>query len=225
MEVCCIGCKRKIKAIGQDEATEAHRAGRGRPVLCQACGRGLGLPGGPPDRDGAVHTSYRDRVFVRPRGCNVFIGQVTMETVRVAQPLSVVPMTPMSRRGEPGRTSVLVVDDDHDVRTVLSESFGAKGYHVHQADGADSAIRMVEDRRFDLVVLDVVLPQHTGFIVLERLRQLDVRRGIHTPVIMITGENRGEYRSLAERLDVAGFLTKPFPLQNLMMRSDEVLCA
>lgn len=227
MEAPCVNCKRKIQAIGEPKFLETQIGGRGRPVLCQACVRSLGLKLAPPDQNGAQQVSYQDRLFSRPKGCNVFVGPVAMEVVRAEAPVDadVLPLVPRPDGPRVASKQVLVVDDDPDVLGVVGEALTQKGYAVERAEGAERALQLIEQRRFDLVVLDVVLPEHTGFVVLEGLRGIDRRRGVHTPVIMMTGQKRQEYRSLAARLDVAGFLTKPFPLQNLLIRSEEVLCA
>ena len=230
MEVPCVNCKRNIRTIGDSELIKVHVATRGRLALCQACVRSLGLTVEPLDRMGTERVTHRNRVFLRPKGCNVFIGQVTLETARPTRPATAAPGDTVSlpfepKRPGPGSKRVLVVDDAPDVLAVLSEALAAKGYAVHRAKGAEVALQLVAEHTFDLVVLDAVLPEHTGFVVLEGLRGMDRHRGTHTPVIMITGELRVEYRALAARLNVAGFLTKPFPLQNLLIRSEEVLCA
>ena len=229
MDVSCSNCKRTVRAVGDVQVLAVQLTGRGRPVLCQACVRSLALSVEPADLTGTQRVVYRERVFLRPTGCNVFVGQVAREAGGLApRPASRPAVLPFRPEGDPGagaRKRVLVIDDDPDVLSVVAEALGSKGYEVGQAAGAEKAMRLLADGAFDLVVLDAVLPEHTGFIVLERLRWLDLHRGKQTPVIMITGHQHREYRSLAERLNVIAFLTKPFPLESLLVRTEEVLCA
>jgi len=225
MDVSCLNCERTIRAVGDTGSLDVQVRGRGRPVLCQACVRALGLAVDPPDLSGTVHLRHRGRTFQRPKGCNVFVGPVAMEAGYTDAAPRVLPLEAEASKPSRSAKRVLVVDDDPGVLSVVAEALRTRGYEVEGAHGGEQAMRLVEDQTFDLVVLDAVLPEHTGFIVLERLRWMDLHRAQQTPVIMMTGQRCREYRSLADRMNVFGLLLKPFPLQSLLKWSDEVLCA
>src|ERR1700741_5402288 len=77
--------------------------------------------------------------------------------------------------------SVLVVDDDVDVRSLVSELLTRAGYSVAQAPDGREALRMLYDQRPDLIVLDVSMPELDGWGTLERIRELS-----DVPVVMLS---------------------------------------
>ncbi|MCH5643120.1 MULTISPECIES: response regulator transcription factor [unclassified Gordonia (in: high G+C Gram-positive bacteria)] len=100
----------------------------------------------------------------------------------------------------------LVVDDDLGVAETVRRALASDGWAVTTAhDGVDGLWRATEGR-FDVIVLDIMLPGHNGYVVLRELRA----RGIWTPVLMLTAKD-GEYDQ-AEALDVGAddYLVKPF---------------
>src|SRR5262249_580769 len=95
------------------------------------------------------------------------------------------PRATLARGNPSGMTRILVVEDDPSIRMGLEDTLTAKGYHVDAvARGADGADRAV-DGRYDLVVLDVMLPDIDGFEVCRRIR---ASRGAsrRVPVIMLS---------------------------------------
>jgi two-component system, OmpR family, response regulator MprA len=109
---------------------------------------------------------------------------------------------------------VLIVEDDEATREVLDRGLREELFHVESvADGAAAEARAVEDG-FDLIVLDVMLPGHDGFMVCRRLRV----RGVDTPILLLTGRD-----GLADRvrgLDAGAddYLAKPFAFEELFAR-------
>ena len=82
---------------------------------------------------------------------------------------------------------------------------------------------MMSRRRYDLVLLDIGLPESNGLMVLDRLRERDNKFGSITPVIIMTGEPEAEKRELAESLQITAFLSKPFSLVRLLEHVQKVL--
>jgi DNA-binding response OmpR family regulator len=101
---------------------------------------------------------------------------------------------------------VLVVDDEPGVRTALRRGLSAEGMEVTAAEDGIEALRLAETGSFDVVVLDVMLPNLSGYRVLQRLRAQDVT----TPVLMVSAKD-GEVDQ-ADGLDLGadGYLVKPF---------------
>src|SRR5215475_14969144 len=85
----------------------------------------------------------------------------------------------------PDQGELLVVDDEPFLRDAVAASLRFLGFGVSTAENGGDALRLARERPFDLVVLDVMLPDTDGFEVVRRLR----REGCHVPVIFLTAKN------------------------------------
>ncbi len=104
--------------------------------------------------------------------------------------------------------NVLVVDDDADARSLLRDLLGTAGHRVTAASSVLEAILHVELQRFDLVLLDLTMPGMDGLQFAEFMSCH--WNTFETPVIVVSGRDDAESRSLARIYDCAGFLAKPF---------------
>jgi len=120
-----------------------------------------------------------------------------------------------------GKT-ILIVDDDPDVLTAISAGFAGTGASIETAADGNTAVHLAEKRSPDLVILDIMLPQKSGFLVLERLRQ-GKKKGDKPRVIMITGNQGRRHRQYAESLGVDEYLNKPFSMDRLVEAADKLL--
>ena len=114
---------------------------------------------------------------------------------------------------------LLVVDDEPSIRELLTASLRFAGFDVvPAADGAE-ALRLAEQHRPDLVVLDVMLPDMDGFMVTRKLRE----RGREMPILFLTA--RDETSDKVQGLTVGGddYVTKPFSLEEVVARIRAVL--
>jgi DNA-binding response OmpR family regulator len=102
---------------------------------------------------------------------------------------------------------LLVVDDIAENRTLLSRLFGKSGYEIAQADGGAAALDLIEQQRFDAVLLDIVMPGMDGLEVLKRIRKAHSQSNL--PVIMVSGRSASDDMSLARDLGANDFITKP----------------
>jgi CheY-like chemotaxis protein len=113
--------------------------------------------------------------------------------------------------------TVLVADDDEDMRALVVDTLRADGYVVTEArDGAellDHLVRAVDDplQRPDVVVTDVRMPNLSGLGVLDALR----RAHVEIPVVVMTVFAHDSVRTLARRLGAVGLLKKPFDVDDL----------
>jgi len=121
---------------------------------------------------------------------------------------------------------VLVVDDEPGIRTALVRGLGAEGMEVEAVGDGHSALAAAVTGRFDVIVLDIILPGLSGYRVLERLRAA----GVDTPVLLLSAKD-GEFDQ-ADGLDLGadGYLVKPFAfvvlvaqLKALLRRRDAAL--
>ncbi len=114
--------------------------------------------------------------------------------------------------------TVLVVDDDQELREMLVRYLRAEGFAVIEAADGDTALIRAEEADPDLVVLDVALPKVDGFEVLRRLR---ARSGVY--VIMLTAKAEEVDRVVGLTLGADDYVTKPFSPRELVARIRAVL--
>lgn len=117
----------------------------------------------------------------------------------------------MSERRLSGRT-VLVVDDDPDIRSSIDLALRSEGASTRLAGDGATAIHLGQQLHPDAVVLDMMLPRQSGFLVLEKLQEAD-----DPPVVVMITANQGRrHMEYARTLGVSAYLTKPVALQRLI---------
>ena len=117
--------------------------------------------------------------------------------------------------------SVLIVDDDADVVTAIKMALEDAGAVVQAAMDGTSAVDMAEKDMPDLVVLDMMLPKRSGFLVLERLKK-GKPKGSKPFVIMITGNLGTRHKTYAEALGVSDYINKPFRMYRLLTSIEKI---
>jgi len=110
---------------------------------------------------------------------------------------------------------ILIVDDDPEIVESIRMALQARGYEVLVARDGNQGLAMAERESPDLVILDMMMPKRSGFLVLERLRrnQQDDRL---LPVIMITANEGSRHKAYAEMLSVSDYIRKPFAMDRLL---------
>ena len=111
------------------------------------------------------------------------------------------------------RESILVVDDEDGVRSSLCAVLGDENYHVDAVGSGEAALTAVEARHYDLLLLDVWLPEMDGIETLSRVRILDP----DLPVIVISGHGNIETAVKAVRLGAQDFIEKPLSLEKMLL--------
>ena len=117
--------------------------------------------------------------------------------------------------------SVLVVDDEDALRSVLSTELISEGYTVDTAPDGDDAITILQQKTFDLVLLDIKMPRVDGFEVLRFIKQ----RYPTTKVIMLTGFADLKNAIESKKLGAEDFVSKPYDLVDLLTTIERVLSA
>ena len=114
---------------------------------------------------------------------------------------------------------VLVVDDEPNIRDLLSASLKFAGYQVQTAINGKQAVESAVTWQPDIIVLDVMLPDMNGFSITKKLRSMDV----NTPVLFLTA--RDETQDKITGLTVGGddYVTKPFSLDEILARLQAIL--
>ncbi len=115
--------------------------------------------------------------------------------------------------------SILVVEDEPDIALGLQEDLTRHGHEVDVARDGRAALERARDPKWDLVLLDVMLPYVDGFDVCRELR----RAGIRTPIIMLTAKTQEAERILGLEFGADDYVTKPFSPNELRARITAVL--
>jgi len=108
---------------------------------------------------------------------------------------------------------ILLVDDDAEIVESLRLALESQGYDVLVARDGNQGLALSERENPDLVILDMMMPKRSGFLVLEKMR-----RTRETPlrVIMITANEGSRHKAYAEMLGVDDYIRKPFPMDRLI---------
>jgi DNA-binding response OmpR family regulator len=127
---------------------------------------------------------------------------------------------PGSAADEP-RRQVLVADDEPHIGRIIQLKLELGPYDVSLVeDGREALERLSGDDPIDVVLLDIMMPYHSGLDVLEEIRKLPHRR--ETPVIILTAKGQDADRKRAMELGANDFLTKPFSPNKLLLRINEI---
>jgi len=118
--------------------------------------------------------------------------------------------------------SILVVDDDPDMVTALTTVLEGTGVSIQTAGDGNVAIDKAAEFDPDLVILDAMLPKRSGFLVLEKLKGTTKKKGSRPLVIMITGNAGRRHQVWAESLGVDGYFNKPFRMERLLERMEQL---
>ena len=115
---------------------------------------------------------------------------------------------------------ILIVDDDAEIVESLRFALEAKKYTVLIARDGNQGLAMAERENPDLVILDMMMPKRSGFLVLEKLRRT---RAVPLKVIMITANEGSRHKAYAEMLGVDDYIRKPFAMERLVESVDRLL--
>ena len=117
------------------------------------------------------------------------------------------------------KVSILVVEDEDKIRSALTDFLEFHNFEVTEAaDGLD-AERAVAGRRFDLIILDLMLPKVSGEQLCFKWRH----DGLQTPIIMLTAKGQEKEKVAGLNLGADDYITKPFSLEELLARINAVL--
>ncbi len=115
-------------------------------------------------------------------------------------------------------TNILVVDDESKLRRVVSKYLEHEGYRVDEAQDGAHALMLVQSKKYDLILLDVMMPEIDGWTVCQ-----EVRNTTDTRVIMLTARGEEYDKLLGFELGADDYITKPFSLRLLAARVKAVL--
>ncbi len=116
-------------------------------------------------------------------------------------------------------TRILVVEDEPTIAAGLQDDLELEGYTVEVVDDGTTAAEQALEHSYDLILLDVMLPQKDGFTVCRELR----RAGLRTPIILLTAKAQEIDKVLGLELGADDYVTKPFSPRELLARIKAVL--
>jgi two-component system, OmpR family, response regulator len=114
---------------------------------------------------------------------------------------------------------ILVAEDETSLNDLLQDALRMNGYETISAKHGLEALRLIREEKPDLVILDINMPQLDGFGVIKKLRN----ENNNVPVIVLTARDQNDDKSIGFGLGADDFVTKPFGLEELLMRVTAVL--
>jgi len=115
--------------------------------------------------------------------------------------------------------NILLVDDEENLHETLKLNFEIEGYTVTSAFNGTQALKALSNEYFDVVILDVMMPEVDGITVAETMRV----NNMETPILMLSAKNTSADKVLGLRKGADDYLTKPFNLEELLIRVEKLV--
>ena len=122
-------------------------------------------------------------------------------------------------RDECAAQRILVVDDEHSIVDAVATALRYEGFEVLTAETGRAALAAAQESRFDLIVLDVMLPDLDGLEVARRVRT----DGVTSPILFLTARTQLDDKAAAFEVGADDYVTKPFSLAEIVMRVRAIL--
>ena len=113
---------------------------------------------------------------------------------------------------------ILVVDDDNRIRTLLKEYLSEKNFIVSTSNDAENAKIKIDSFKFDLIILDVMMPGQNGYELTK-----EIKTKIEVPIILLTAKNEVENRIKGLELGADDYISKPFEPKELLLRIKNII--
>ena len=114
---------------------------------------------------------------------------------------------------------ILLVEDEEHLHDALKLNLEMEGYEVSSAFDGPSGLKHIQQAHFDLIILDVMLPEIDGFTITETARL----NNITTPILILSAKNTSANRVQGLKLGADDYLTKPFNLEELLLRVSKLI--
>ncbi len=116
-------------------------------------------------------------------------------------------------------TKILIVEDEEAILMALEDNLRLEGYEAESAVNGEEGLSIAKSGKYELIILDIMLPRMDGFEVCKRLRQA----GIMTPILMLTAKSQEIDKVLGLELGADDYVTKPFSPRELLARVKALL--
>lgn len=117
------------------------------------------------------------------------------------------------------KASILLVEDEENLHDALKLNLELEGYEVTSAFDGSDALKAIQGEYFDLIILDIMLPEIDGIAVIESIRV----QNIEVPVLILSAKNSSSDRVLGLKKGADDYLTKPFNLEELLLRVQKLI--
>ncbi len=113
---------------------------------------------------------------------------------------------------------ILVVDDEAAIRNLIKKYADFEGYEIAEAENGMEAVELCRDNSYDLIIMDIMMPELDGFSAVREIRKTN-----STPIIMLSARNEEYDKIHGFELGIDDYVTKPFSGKELMMRAAAVM--
>ena len=113
---------------------------------------------------------------------------------------------------------ILVVDDDDRIRSLLKDYLSTNSYFVSTAENADEAKTKIKYFKFDIIILDVMMPGQSGYDLTK-----EIKKNLNIPIILLTAKSEVENRILGLELGADDYIGKPFEPKELLLRIKNII--
>lgn len=117
------------------------------------------------------------------------------------------------------KASLLLVEDDTNLREILSDFLVLQGFRVKVACDGEEGLKTFREAKYDIILLDVMMPKRDGFSLAEEIRM----HNEHVPIIFLTARSLPEDRIKGFKVGCDDYITKPFSTEELNLRLDAIL--
>jgi len=114
---------------------------------------------------------------------------------------------------------ILLVEDEESIRDVVKLNLEMEDYEVVAAGNGKDALKYAKEQHFDLLILDVMLPEVDGFQICEQIRLTNM----DVPIIFLTAKDTAQDRITGLKMGADDYLTKPFNLEELLLRVQKLI--
>lgn len=130
-------------------------------------------------------------------------------------------MPSMNETNMTGDKRILIVEDDKDINTLIAYNLKKSGFSVEQEFNGKDAMRKIREEVFDIVILDIMLPEIDGFDICKEIE--DDPRYFRSFVVVVSAKSRQQDRLYAHLLGADYYLSKPFTISELMAAVNEII--
>src|SRR5215207_7619176 len=120
---------------------------------------------------------------------------------------------------DPSKPSILLVEDEENLHEALKMNLELEGYQVTSAYDGIAAMKAVQNEYFDLIIMDVMIPELDGFNVTKNIRLTNTE----VPILILSAKDSSADRVLGLRKGADDYLTKPFNLEELLLRVQKLI--
>ena len=116
---------------------------------------------------------------------------------------------------------ILVIDDEEDIQKLLKVRLEQEDFKVVVANDGDIGIKVAENEKPDLIIMDIMMPKMDGYSCLKEIRKLPDMKDVS--VLMLSGKEEEKVRDLFAFQKISGYIEKPFELDELILKIREIL--